>query len=132
MAHQRLGHARQARQWLDKACRKIGEKKTGARLPWYRRLTFQLLRREAEGLVKKSNAKGALSPSLPTMLAVPFRGRGRGGQWLSKAVQWIDQARPNGPSAEKLMLPWSDRLEVLLLRREAEAPLAREGTRRRK
>ena len=50
-------------------------------------------------------------------------------QWLNKAVQWIDQAAPRQPSGTRPILPvpsWTDRLEVLLLRREAEALLGRE------
>jgi hypothetical protein len=57
MAHHRLGHAEQARHWLDKASRQ-GErpkpaKTSGAPFPWNRRLTLQLLRREAEQLLKE-------------------------------------------------------------------------------
>jgi tetratricopeptide (TPR) repeat protein len=58
MVHQRLGHAEEARKWLDKAIGKIEEavqkKPQGvdASVPWNRRLTFQLLRQEAESVVK--------------------------------------------------------------------------------
>jgi tetratricopeptide (TPR) repeat protein len=71
MAHHRLGHAAEARQWLNKAVTQIdgrlagslphgGDGKTSAgsaaSIPWNRRLTLGLLRREAEVLLngKKS------------------------------------------------------------------------------
>jgi tetratricopeptide (TPR) repeat protein len=50
MAHQRLGRAEEARQWLEKA-RKQMEQKSSADAPWNRRLSLQLLRGEAEGLL---------------------------------------------------------------------------------
>jgi tetratricopeptide (TPR) repeat protein len=55
MAHQRLGHAEQAREWLAKAVREIdhppAERAQLNRL-WYRQLTLRLLRSEAEALLK--------------------------------------------------------------------------------
>jgi tetratricopeptide (TPR) repeat protein len=75
MSHQRLGHAEQARQWLDKAVQAIdqaakepakseagpsgkgSETGAGPPLPWFRRLAFQLLRREAEELVGMKKQK---------------------------------------------------------------------------
>jgi serine/threonine protein kinase/WD40 repeat protein len=56
MAHHRLGHALEARRWLDQAVQEIDRPtsqnaKNAARNPWNRRLTLQLLRREAEALV---------------------------------------------------------------------------------
>jgi WD40 repeat protein/tetratricopeptide (TPR) repeat protein len=53
MAHHRLGHADEARRWLDKAVAWMD--RAGSELPWDRRLALQVLRREAEALVK--NAK---------------------------------------------------------------------------
>jgi hypothetical protein len=52
MAHQRAGHAAEARQWLDKAIRQMEQDIQAADLMWNRRLTLQLLRREAESLVR--------------------------------------------------------------------------------
>ena len=59
MTHHRLGHADEARQWLDKAVQKIEQAQQegqatsgGAALAWNRRLTLQLLRREAEELLE--------------------------------------------------------------------------------
>jgi serine/threonine protein kinase/tetratricopeptide (TPR) repeat protein len=59
MAHHRLGQAAEARKWLDKAVQWMDqadpEKGKGAAntvpMPWNRRLTLQLLRREAETLI---------------------------------------------------------------------------------
>jgi serine/threonine protein kinase/tetratricopeptide (TPR) repeat protein len=50
MAHQHLGHAEDARHWLEKAQKQM-ERTNSADLPWNRRLTLQLLRREAEVLL---------------------------------------------------------------------------------
>jgi serine/threonine protein kinase/WD40 repeat protein/tetratricopeptide (TPR) repeat protein len=66
MAHQRLGHAEEARRWLDKAIQGTQEALKPAAGPpgksanpdgvlgpnWSRRLTLQLLRREAEQLIQ--------------------------------------------------------------------------------
>ncbi|HEV3263823.1 MAG TPA: tetratricopeptide repeat protein [Gemmataceae bacterium] len=60
MVHHHLGRAEEARKWLEKAGRHAEEgqvKKpedaaSPARVPWNRRLTLQLLRREAEVLIK--------------------------------------------------------------------------------
>jgi tetratricopeptide (TPR) repeat protein len=59
MAHRRLGHIEEAKKWRDKAVQGIDqemqkkpEQPAAANpLPWNRRLTLQLLRREAEGLL---------------------------------------------------------------------------------
>jgi serine/threonine protein kinase/WD40 repeat protein/tetratricopeptide (TPR) repeat protein len=55
MAHQRLGHSQEARRWLDKAVswtkEQLNDPKSDASRVWNRRLTLQLLRREAEALV---------------------------------------------------------------------------------
>jgi tetratricopeptide (TPR) repeat protein len=61
MAHHRLDHAKEARQWLDKAIKRV---ERNARNPsagadpwfvaWQNRLKASLLRREAEVLVKKA------------------------------------------------------------------------------
>jgi tetratricopeptide (TPR) repeat protein len=56
-AHRRLGHGGAARRWLDRATRHMGQE-TRTNVPaWNRRLTLQLLRREAEALVKPGGAK---------------------------------------------------------------------------
>jgi hypothetical protein len=66
MAHHRLGHADEARRWLDKGLRGTEEAlKSPGETPgksgnaagvlspnWNRRLTLQLLRREAEQLIQ--------------------------------------------------------------------------------
>jgi serine/threonine protein kinase/Flp pilus assembly protein TadD len=55
MVHQRLGHSREARRWLEKANREAEPgpriKAAGPARPWNRRLTLQLLRREAGALL---------------------------------------------------------------------------------
>jgi tetratricopeptide (TPR) repeat protein len=65
MAHQSLGHADEAKKWLDKAVQRIdpmtqakpiGEA-TGTSQLWYNRFELQLLRREAEALIKKPAAE---------------------------------------------------------------------------
>jgi tetratricopeptide (TPR) repeat protein len=49
MAHQRKGDAVEARRWLDKAQKWMEQETQDSRNPaWNRRLTLQLLRREAE------------------------------------------------------------------------------------
>jgi serine/threonine protein kinase/WD40 repeat protein/tetratricopeptide (TPR) repeat protein len=61
MAHQRLGKSQEARQWLEKANREAeqGQRRTAAGPPltWNRRLTLELLRRQAEALVKETSKK---------------------------------------------------------------------------
>jgi serine/threonine protein kinase/Flp pilus assembly protein TadD len=56
MAHHRLGHHEEVRHWLDKATWQSEPKKpgqaSGVSLAWNRRLTLQLLRREAEQLLQ--------------------------------------------------------------------------------
>jgi serine/threonine-protein kinase len=62
MAHERLGHAEQARKWLAKAVREIEQppaeraKDPGAR-SWNRKLTLQLLRGQAESLLRMKGEK---------------------------------------------------------------------------
>ena len=52
MAHQRKGDAAEARRWLDKAQKWMEQETQDSRNPaWNRRLTLQLLRREAEQLL---------------------------------------------------------------------------------
>jgi WD40 repeat protein/serine/threonine protein kinase/tetratricopeptide (TPR) repeat protein len=77
MAHHRLGHADDARRWLDKAVQKIEQvfrqrpKNAGSEatavapdeLLWTERLSLQLLRREAEALIRGPAAKGKKSPA---------------------------------------------------------------------
>jgi tetratricopeptide (TPR) repeat protein len=43
-------------------------------------------------------------------------------QWLDRAGRWIDEFAPEGPGADE-RLTWDARLELRLLRREAEAAL---------
>ena len=65
MAQQRLGCVEEAKKWLDKAVQWIDQEKQkkpkepGAanRLPWDRRLTLQLLRREVEALLGSRSDK---------------------------------------------------------------------------
>ena len=51
LAHQRLGHAEEARRWLDKATAWAEQEIKREGVAWNRRLTLELLRREAESLV---------------------------------------------------------------------------------
>ena len=59
MAHHRLGHAEEARKWLDKAIARIDQAtqdqpedaSSGSRINWRTRLAYRVLRREAEGLI---------------------------------------------------------------------------------
>jgi tetratricopeptide (TPR) repeat protein len=63
MAHHRLGHNEEARRWHDMALARIDqelgkeseERGVATSLPWNRRLTLQLLRREAEELLKTTS-----------------------------------------------------------------------------
>jgi tetratricopeptide (TPR) repeat protein len=57
MAHERLGHAGEAGQWLDKAIKCMEQETRDNNPAWNRRLTLQLLRREAEALIKPAGAK---------------------------------------------------------------------------
>jgi hypothetical protein len=50
MAHQRLGHAQPAREWLTKALR-VGDKE--ASRSWDQRLELKVLRQEAGAVVNK-------------------------------------------------------------------------------
>jgi len=60
------------------------------------------------------------------LLAMAHQRLGHGDKarhWLDKAVQWIDQAGKGLPKESRFALPvpsWGDRLEIQLLRREAE------------
>jgi hypothetical protein len=51
LAHQRLGHREVGRQWLAKALKQVEQETRDGSLRWNIRLTLQLLRREAEGLL---------------------------------------------------------------------------------
>jgi WD40 repeat protein/Flp pilus assembly protein TadD len=53
MAHQRLGHIEEARRWLEKAVTWMEQETQGNTVAWNRRQTLQLLRREAEALLKQ-------------------------------------------------------------------------------
>jgi serine/threonine-protein kinase len=51
VTHHRLGQGEEARAWLDKAIRWTEQENLDRGLPWTRRVTLRLLRREAEELV---------------------------------------------------------------------------------
>jgi tetratricopeptide (TPR) repeat protein len=51
MSHQRLGQAKEARQWLDRAVRWLDKEEQT--LSWHQRLELRLLRQEAEELLKQ-------------------------------------------------------------------------------
>jgi tetratricopeptide (TPR) repeat protein len=51
MIHQRLGHPKEARRWLDKAIKQMEEEGKNPGVTWNRALTLQLLRREAGSLL---------------------------------------------------------------------------------
>ena len=84
MTHHRLGHAEEARQWLEKAVNWTKKETEGkiegaAPLSWNRRLTLEILRREAEQLIgteikKKSKALLGTDEQTPReRLTVPPR-----------------------------------------------------------
>jgi hypothetical protein len=50
MAEHRLGHGGEARRWLEEANAQV-DRALGGTLTWSRRLTLQVLRREAEALI---------------------------------------------------------------------------------
>ena len=59
MAHHRLGHADEARKWLDKAAKWLDaanptDPETGMALTWSQRLELKLLRREASALLREN------------------------------------------------------------------------------
>ena len=72
MAHQRLGHTAEARQWLDKAINWIDssprdkpkDDTLGTRIDWRTWLALQVLRREAEALIKGSKPDAPARPAL--------------------------------------------------------------------
>jgi tetratricopeptide (TPR) repeat protein len=53
MAHHRLGHAEEGRQWFDKAVQQMDEETQNENVAWNRRATLQLFRQEAQELLKK-------------------------------------------------------------------------------
>jgi tetratricopeptide (TPR) repeat protein/serine/threonine protein kinase len=53
MVHHRLRHAEDARKWLDKANQWMDQETKNHTVPWNRRITLQLLRREAEALMPR-------------------------------------------------------------------------------
>jgi hypothetical protein len=67
MAHHRLGHPEEARQWLDKALARadgeISAAKGSQPLLWDDKLTLQLLRREAMAELGLSAASKANEPA---------------------------------------------------------------------
>jgi tetratricopeptide (TPR) repeat protein len=66
MTQHRLGHAAEARRYLDKAVKEIDQPSTKAAVAWNRRLTLQLLRQEAQELLRKpSGAKNPESEKKP-------------------------------------------------------------------
>jgi WD40 repeat protein len=73
MAHHRLGHDAEARQWLDKATAQMDEEMDNPNIPWNRRLTLRLLRREAEEMlqVSKKSAMRANSRAMTVMERPP-------------------------------------------------------------
>jgi tetratricopeptide (TPR) repeat protein len=54
MAHQRLSHAEEARQWLDKAIKQADLESQNNRILWNHGFTLRLLRQEAETVLKGS------------------------------------------------------------------------------
>jgi hypothetical protein len=52
-----LGHAEEARQWLGKGIKGMEQEAGDSGLPWNRRLTLQLLCREAEALLRQPAAE---------------------------------------------------------------------------
>jgi Flp pilus assembly protein TadD len=70
MAHQKLGHTEEARKWLAKACQWIDQavkddlKQTLPGIPfdWSHRLEMQLIRREAEELIRLGPTANSRSP----------------------------------------------------------------------
>ena len=54
MAHQKLGHADEARRWLQEAVQAFEKPERQRVLKWADRLEFTLMRQEAEALFKKS------------------------------------------------------------------------------
>jgi hypothetical protein len=57
MTHQRLGHPKEGRKWLDKAIKQMKEEMKNPGVPWTDRLTLQLLRRQAEALLGVEDEK---------------------------------------------------------------------------
>src|SRR5205807_850000 len=78
MAHQRLGHGEEARRWLSEAVR-VADQELAAKSPppWNRRVTLQILRREAEGLIGRSPLPGPPPPN-PAGFSRRTGGRGAG------------------------------------------------------
>jgi len=76
MTHHRLGHADAAKQWLDKARQETDKvlKEHGAgtaKLTWNRRLTLNLLRREAEELLGVNQPPAPPAAAKPANAAAP-------------------------------------------------------------
>jgi serine/threonine protein kinase len=62
MAHHRLGHVKEARQWLDRAVQRAEQETSGPNaVPWNRGLTLRLLRREAEAMIGKRTGQWFLA-----------------------------------------------------------------------
>ncbi len=58
MAHHRLGHAAEARQWLDKMIQWEAKQKADAKpLEWQHRVGLEILRREAQELIEGKAAE---------------------------------------------------------------------------
>jgi WD40 repeat protein/serine/threonine protein kinase len=55
MAHHQLGHADQARDYLARATGALDQEELNPSMPWYRRLECQVLRQEAETLLRRPN-----------------------------------------------------------------------------
>ena len=54
MAHCRLGEANRARQWFAKAAEALDQEETDSTVAWYERFQRRVLRREAEGLLRRA------------------------------------------------------------------------------
>jgi tetratricopeptide (TPR) repeat protein len=66
MTQHRLGHADKAKRYLDRAVKEIDQPSTKAAVAWNRRLTLQLLRQEAQKLLRMpSGAKNLESEKKP-------------------------------------------------------------------
>jgi tetratricopeptide (TPR) repeat protein/Tol biopolymer transport system component len=84
MAHQRLGHKTEARKWLNRAVDHIDEElREVAAVPWNRRVTFELLREEAEKLLQSAEAGSREASSTETAESLDEETM----EWLQTALQ---------------------------------------------
>jgi WD40 repeat protein/tetratricopeptide (TPR) repeat protein len=116
MAHQRLGHAGEARRWLDRAVqwmkRQAKDPSNPAEGTWNRRLTLQLLRREAEALLDRP----AADPPQRKKQSEEDGQRTAAGDPCREAVVSPARPRPGARSARpgqrgrrRMAKPWGDR-----------------------